>query len=233
MRLRGARRRRALDRGFVLSDHVDWPALLAAIEATGAERVWVTHGYREPVVRWLQERGLDAESVAIALGGRRGRRSRRSSVDAIEESARVKAFARLFAAIDETTPHQRESRRRWSAYFASAPPADAAWAVYFLSGGRPKRLIPVRRLAAWAMEEADVPEWLFDECYDAVGDLAETIALLLPVRRTRRRSLPLHRWVDGAAAAARHADARRNSAQVVLASWRELRRHGSASSGTS
>jgi putative mRNA 3-end processing factor len=59
-----ARRRRALDRGFVLSDHVDWPALLAAIDATGAERVQVTHGFREPVVRWLQERGLQAESVA-------------------------------------------------------------------------------------------------------------------------------------------------------------------------
>ena len=64
MTLRGARRRRALDRGFALSDHVDWPALLAAIEATGAERVQVTHGFREPVVRWLQERGLRAESVA-------------------------------------------------------------------------------------------------------------------------------------------------------------------------
>jgi putative mRNA 3-end processing factor len=63
MTLRGARRRRALDRGFALSDHVDWPALLAAIEATGAERVQVTHGFREPVVRWLQERGLQAESV--------------------------------------------------------------------------------------------------------------------------------------------------------------------------
>ena len=53
MRIRGARRRRALDRGFVLSDHVDWPSLLAAVEATGAERVWVTHGTREPLVRWL------------------------------------------------------------------------------------------------------------------------------------------------------------------------------------
>lgn len=64
MQIRGARRRRAVDRGFVLSDHADWPALLATIEATGAERVWVTHGYREPVVRWLRERGLEALSVA-------------------------------------------------------------------------------------------------------------------------------------------------------------------------
>lgn len=69
MRLRGPRRRRAVDRGFVLSDHVDWPALLAAIDATGAERVWVTHGYREPVVRWLREHGRDAEAIASRWEG--------------------------------------------------------------------------------------------------------------------------------------------------------------------
>ncbi len=57
MRLRGARRRESLDRGFVLSDHADWPGLLSAIEATGAEQVLVTHGYRAPLVRWLEERG--------------------------------------------------------------------------------------------------------------------------------------------------------------------------------
>jgi putative mRNA 3-end processing factor len=69
MRLRGARRRRALDRGFVLSDHVDWPSLLAAIDGTGAERVLVTHGTREPLVRWLTERGLEANAVASSWKG--------------------------------------------------------------------------------------------------------------------------------------------------------------------
>lgn len=69
MQVRGSRRRRGMDRGFVLSDHVDWPALLSTIDATGAERVWVTHGYREPVVRWLTERGLDATSVASRWEG--------------------------------------------------------------------------------------------------------------------------------------------------------------------
>ncbi|HEX6068210.1 MAG TPA: ligase-associated DNA damage response exonuclease [Longimicrobiaceae bacterium] len=69
MRIRGARRRRALDRGFTLSDHVDWPSLLEAIAATGAERVWVTHGYREPVVRWLAERGIEARAVASRWEG--------------------------------------------------------------------------------------------------------------------------------------------------------------------
>lgn len=69
MRIRGTRRRRALDRGFVLSDHVDWPSLLSAVEATGAERIWATHGYREPVVRWFRERGLQAEAVASRWEG--------------------------------------------------------------------------------------------------------------------------------------------------------------------
>jgi putative mRNA 3-end processing factor len=69
MRVRGQRRRRSVDRGFVLSDHVDWPSLLAAIDATGAERVWVTHGYREPVVRWLRERGIEAQAVASRWEG--------------------------------------------------------------------------------------------------------------------------------------------------------------------
>lgn len=60
MRIRGTRRRRALDRGFVLSDHIDWPALLDTIRDTGTERVWVTHGYSPIVVRYLTEQGLDA-----------------------------------------------------------------------------------------------------------------------------------------------------------------------------
>ena len=57
MRIRGTRRRRSVDRGFVLSDHVDWPGLLAAIDATGAEGVWLTHGYTAVVARYLRERG--------------------------------------------------------------------------------------------------------------------------------------------------------------------------------
>ena len=69
MRVRGARRRRSVDRGFVLSDHVDWPALMSAIEETGAERILVTHGYRDPVVRALREKGLQADSLASRWEG--------------------------------------------------------------------------------------------------------------------------------------------------------------------
>jgi putative mRNA 3-end processing factor len=69
MRIRGTRRRRSVDRGFVLSDHVDWPALLGTIAATGADRVFVTHGYREPLARWLSEHGIDAHAVASGWKG--------------------------------------------------------------------------------------------------------------------------------------------------------------------
>ncbi|MEM9799068.1 MAG: ligase-associated DNA damage response exonuclease [Planctomycetota bacterium] len=70
MRLRGPRRRRNFDRGFVLSDHADWKGLLSAIEATGAERVLVTHGYVDALVRYLrEERGLDAQRLESQFEG--------------------------------------------------------------------------------------------------------------------------------------------------------------------
>ncbi|MBL0939377.1 MAG: ligase-associated DNA damage response exonuclease [Gemmatimonadaceae bacterium] len=68
MRVRGARRRRGVDAGFTLSDHVDWPQLLGAIEATGAERVWVTHGFTNAVVQWLTEHGYDAQVLPTRWG---------------------------------------------------------------------------------------------------------------------------------------------------------------------
>jgi putative mRNA 3-end processing factor len=71
MRIRGPRRRRAVDRGFVLSDHADWPGLLGAITATGAQEVWVTHGYVAVLVRHLQERGIDARGLRTEFEGER------------------------------------------------------------------------------------------------------------------------------------------------------------------
>jgi putative mRNA 3-end processing factor len=68
MLLRGARRRRGVDRGFVLSDHADWPGLLGAIEATGAQQVIVTHGSIPVMVRWLRQIGLDAKAFDTEYG---------------------------------------------------------------------------------------------------------------------------------------------------------------------
>jgi putative mRNA 3-end processing factor len=68
MQLRGTRRRHGVDRGFVLSDHADWPSLLTAIESTGAQRIFVTHGQIHPLVRWLCEHGLDAAGFSTEYG---------------------------------------------------------------------------------------------------------------------------------------------------------------------
>lgn len=69
MRVRGQRRRRSIDRGFVVSDHVDWPGLMATIRETGAERVFVTHGYTNVVARWLSEQGLEAYALETRFAG--------------------------------------------------------------------------------------------------------------------------------------------------------------------
>src|SRR5690242_11587253 len=106
----------------------------------------------------------------------------------------MKAFADLYAALDETNK-TNEKIAALKEYFATASPADTAWAINFLIGRRPKRLLESRKLAAWAIAESGFPDWLFGECYHAVGDFAETIALLL--RPSRKSSdLPLHYWVE-------------------------------------
>jgi DNA ligase-1 len=131
----------------------------------------------------------------------------------------VKRFAALVAAIDETT-RTSEKIDAMVEYFTHAQPADAAWAVHFLSGERPKRLIPVRRLTEWATQASGIAPWLFDECYTAVGDLAETITLLLPERDTAV-ARPLHVWIEEylLALAGRDDGEQR---EAILTSWREL-----------
>jgi putative mRNA 3-end processing factor len=69
MRVRGVRRQRAFDRGFVLSDHADWPAILTTIEQTGASRVLATHGHAEALARFLRGKGLGSGSIRTAWDG--------------------------------------------------------------------------------------------------------------------------------------------------------------------
>ena len=88
-------------------------------------------------------------------------------------------FARLYAELDVTTS-TLDKLAALKRYFASAQPADAAWAVYFLAGGKPRQVVPTAVLRQWACQAAGIPDWLFEECYQAVGDLAETIAHVLP-----------------------------------------------------
>ena len=91
----------------------------------------------------------------------------------------MEAFARLYAELDATTSTHAKLAAL-DAYFRGAAAADAAWAAYFLAGGRPRQLVPVRVLRDVAVAAAGLPRWLFDECYDAVGDFAETVAHVLP-----------------------------------------------------
>ena len=91
----------------------------------------------------------------------------------------MKRFAHLFKRLDETTKTS-EKIAAMRDYFASADHADAAWATYFLSGNRLPQPVPTKLLRAWAAERANVPLWLLEESYHAVGDLAETLALIVP-----------------------------------------------------
>ncbi|MCP1116975.1 DNA ligase-1 [Robbsia andropogonis] len=105
----------------------------------------------------------------------------------------MKAFATLYTTLDASTAtHDKHNALR--AYFNSAAPADAAWAAYFLSGGKPRQVVPTRVLRTLAQQRAHLPEWLFDECYHTVGDLAETIAHVLPPP-TSDDDTPLSVWI--------------------------------------
>lgn len=106
----------------------------------------------------------------------------------------MKDFAALYAALDATTS-TRAKTDALAAYFRRAAPADAAWALYFLAGGKPRQTVPTGLVRAAARECASIPEWLFDECYDVVGDLAETVAHVLPPP-ARAVELPLHVWIE-------------------------------------
>ena len=106
----------------------------------------------------------------------------------------MKKFAQLFEAIDSSTSTKAKTAAL-AEYFASAQAEDAAWAAYFLTGHRPRMAVPTKRLHLWAAQAAGLPLWLFEESYDAVGDLAETIALVLPPP-ARASDEPLHVWIE-------------------------------------
>ena len=106
----------------------------------------------------------------------------------------MKAFAELYRTLDETTSTNRKVDAMVN-YFESVPPEDAIWSIRFLIGRKPRQLVPTRKLKEWASELAGIPDWLFEASYDVVGDLAETITLLLP-KSTGTSDRPLSRWVE-------------------------------------
>src|SRR5258705_8292459 len=106
----------------------------------------------------------------------------------------MKRFAALYTALDATTSTHDKIEAQIT-YYSAAPPEDAAWASYFLAGGKPRQSVPTRILTELARERAGLPEWLFEESYQAVGDLAETIAHILPPA-ARASELGLAQWIE-------------------------------------
>src|SRR5689334_11376903 len=134
----------------------------------------------------------------------------------------MKAFAQLYTALDETTA-TNEKVAALVEFFRTAPAEDAAWAVHFLTGRRPKRLVSAPDLRAWAAQEAGIPEWLFEGSYQAVGDLAETITLLLPDAPEHVEVRSLAWWVEERLLQLRDQDPEVQREMMVRA-WRELDR---------
>jgi DNA ligase-1 len=136
----------------------------------------------------------------------------------------LRAFAKLYDAIDSTTSTNLKVAAI-NGYFATAQPADAAWAVYFLSGRKLKRLIGAAALRAWLIQSSALPDWLIEETYSQVGDLAETIALLADVDTRPAPSAPtdvsLQVWVEHRLLALKGLPEPEQQA-TVTAWWREL-----------
>ncbi|MBI2772072.1 MAG: ATP-dependent DNA ligase [Burkholderiales bacterium] len=135
----------------------------------------------------------------------------------------MKRFSRLFSELDSTTSTNAkvEALQR---YFGEAPAQDAAWAVYFLSGGKPRQVVATARLRVLACELAGISDWLFEECYQAVGDLAETIAHVLP-REGELSDVGLATWVEERLLPLRGMG-EEDIAVRIKAYWRELDAQG-------
>jgi DNA ligase-1 len=106
----------------------------------------------------------------------------------------MREFARLYADLDETTATNRKLEALQN-YFEHAAPENAAWAVYFLAGGKPRQAVPSKVLREAAIAYAGLDEWLFEESHAAVGDMAETIAHILPAPK-RHSDIGLAVWME-------------------------------------
>lgn len=132
-------------------------------------------------------------------------------------------FALLYDAIDRTTSTNAKVAAMVD-YFRATPAADAAWAVFFLTGRRLKRLVPYASINDWIISATGLESWLLGECYSVVGDGAETAALVLDqIPSVPAPDLPLHVWVEDRIVRLRDNDAAAQQ-QLVTTWWRELDR---------
>lgn len=144
----------------------------------------------------------------------------------------MRAFAALYDEIDTTTATNLKVAAMVR-YFRSAAPADAAWAAYILSGRRLKRFIGPALLKRWLVEASGLPEWLVDESYSSVGDLAESVALLMDLTagqdtdgathavQPEADDLPLATWIESRLLPLRQADEPRQREEIT-GWWRTL-----------
>lgn len=136
----------------------------------------------------------------------------------------MKRFATLYQTLDRSTA-TLDKRAALMAYFRDAPPRDAAWALYLLSGGKVsqarRKVAGSSELRAWVAEAADTAPWLVEACYAQVGDLAETLALLVtdPVRPAPERSLA--DWIENVLVPIANCEETERR-EVVTAAWRDL-----------
>ncbi len=130
----------------------------------------------------------------------------------------MKSFAALFTALDQTTSTTAKVAAL-TGYFQTAPDSDKLWCIALFTGRRPKRVITTTLLRAWAAQAAQIPLWLFEEAYPIVGDLAETIALILPPA-TQTSDHSLTHWIEALRTLSRADDDTRKAG--ILSAWDQL-----------
>lgn len=146
-----------------------------------------------------------------------------STVPAGPVLRQMKRFSHLYTELDATTS-TNDKVAALQRYFASAAAEDAAWAVYFLAGGKPRQVVPTAVLRGLACQAAGLDDWLFEESYQAVGDLAETIAHVLPPPEGDSDE-GLAAWIEQRLLPLRGTSPQ-EQAEAIVRYWNELDWHG-------
>ncbi len=133
----------------------------------------------------------------------------------------MKQFAELVNILGTSTK-TNDKLDALAAYFATANDKDKVWVIAIFSGRRPKRVVNSTQLQTWCTELAGLPQWLFEECYHTVGDLAETIALLLPFDEVVQAAEPLHYYIEKLVAFEKESEPVKR--QFIIDSWKPMSR---------
>lgn len=128
-------------------------------------------------------------------------------------------FSQLISDLSHSTK-TNEKLELLSRYFSTADERDKAWVLALFTGRRPKRAVNSAQMRQWCREVTGLPEWLFNECYHTVGDLGETIALLLPPPEQRDAGKPLHYWMEALIALEKAPEAEKSA--FIRSAWEQL-----------